>query len=188
VSEFRGAYQFSTTEGSIKKTLEKFKDQILRKQDEKIATTSRKELDIFLTKTETTSKMIRNIIVELKRPSINLGKNELDQIKEYMRIVLDEPSCNGNKMQWTFYLIGCKYNQIVEDEIESHKSSGDERDGLVHIMKGGSAKLYVQKWTDIINVNQKSKYSFLQEKLKIELEKLDNYSSQEVTEEIIGSK
>jgi len=38
-----------------------------------------------------------NLVVELKRPSVTLGKKELDQIKTYRDKLMEEPACNGFK-------------------------------------------------------------------------------------------
>lgn len=179
---------FSSTEGAISKTLVKFKNDILRKEKESIETKSRKELDLFLTKTEITSEITTSIIVEIKRPSVTLGKDQLDQIKEYMDIILQEPACNGKKAKWIFCLIGCDYNKKIVDEIASHKSWGEEDEGLAHILEDGRIKLYVKKWSDIINVDQKSKYKYLQDKLQLELKNIDDKNSEEIVKEIVNKK
>ena len=74
----------ASAEGSIKKTLISFKDKILRKEDVKIENNSRKEIDIFLAKVDQTSQKVSCVVVEIKRPSVKLGKKQYDQIYEYM--------------------------------------------------------------------------------------------------------
>jgi len=176
---------FSSTEGSIRTTLTKFKDSVLRKTEDKIVTKSRKELDLLLIKQETTSDNVACIVVEIKRPTITLGKKELDQIKEYMNTILAEPATNGENIKWHFYLIGCDFDSYVKKEI-SNASQGKEMKerGLAYTDTDNGARLYVKKWSDIINVEQKSKYKYLQDKFKIELKKLGDKDVDEVTNSV----
>jgi len=171
---------FASTEGSIRKTLIDFRDKILKKSETLIETKSRKELDIFLVKEETTDNRIDSVIVEIKRPSITLKKKELDQIKDYMSTVLKEPACIGEKMHWVFYLIGNDFDDYIKKEIKNASQRGEESTGLAFYDEDNRAKLYVKKWADIINVEQKSKYKFLQEKLNIKRENLDGKSIDDI--------
>ncbi|MFA6486531.1 MAG: ATP-binding protein [Candidatus Magasanikbacteria bacterium] len=172
---------FSTTEGSIRNTLIKFKDQILRKTDKRVLTTSKKELDLFLTKSEETSSETKSIVVEIKRPSVTLSKKEFDQICDYAKTIVREKSCNGRKISFKFYLIGTDYNSDIVDQIKVMKNYNEELDGLAFIFDDRH-KVYVKKWSDIINVEQKSKYKFLQEKLNIEKKCLDGKAIDEIVD------
>ncbi|MDD2757816.1 MAG: ATP-binding protein [Patescibacteria group bacterium] len=174
---------FTSTEGSIRNTLIKFKNEILRKDDEEVLTTSKKELDLFLTKNEETSGETKSIVIEIKRPSVKLGKKEFDQICNYAKTVTREKSCNGEKISFKFYLIGTDYDRDVVDQIKAMKNNGEELDGLAFIFDDRH-KVYIKKWSDIINVEQKSKYKYLQEKLDIEKNDLDGKSAPEIVEEI----
>jgi len=162
----------ASAEGSIKKSLMTFKNKILRKEDEKINTKSRKELDLFIAKVDETSKKINCIVVEIKRPSVVLGKKEYDQIYDYMNTIVKEPSCNGDKINWKFYLVGLDYSDYIEQQIDNVKTWGEKDEGLAFVIDNKKAKLYIKKWSDIINVEQKSRYKYLQEKLNIELKKI----------------
>ncbi len=128
------------------------------------------------------------MVIEIKRPSIKLGKKELDQIKEYMEIISGEPSCNGEEFEWTFYLIGNDFNDHVRREISSISSRGEEKKGLAFCDVKNHQKLYVRKWSDIINVDQKSRYKFLQDKLNLELENLERIKVDDVVESVIKNK
>ena len=171
---------FASTEGSIRKTLIDFRDKILKKSETPIETKSRKELDIFLVKEETTDNRIDSVIIEIKRPSVTLKKKELDQIKDYMSTVLKEPACIGEKMHWVFYLIGNDFDDYIKKEIKNASQRGEESTGLAFYDEDNRAKLYVKKWADIINVEQKSKYKFLQEKLSIKRENLEGKSIDDI--------
>ena len=121
---------FSTTEGPLHQTLKKYAKDILGIDESELSGKSRKELDLFLTKTELNGQgagIQRNIIVELKRPNITLGKEQYDQIEKYMETIKSQPACNGVNQYWEFYLIGDDYNEHIEDN-NIHLSSDNKRD------------------------------------------------------------
>ena len=84
------------TEGTIKTAIKKWAKDILG-IDLEPDTTSRKELDMLLAKKIESQDRVVNLVVELKRPSVTLGKKELDQIKTYRDKLMEEPACNGFK-------------------------------------------------------------------------------------------
>jgi hypothetical protein len=49
---------------------------------------------------------INNVVVELKHPRVNLGSKELEQVKRYMGVILEQDEFNAPNMSWEFYLIG----------------------------------------------------------------------------------
>lgn len=156
---------FSSTEGQIKKTLERFNAEILQKEDISVATNSRKELDLFLTKYDVVGNKHTGVVIEIKRPSITLGKKQYDQMENYMLTIIKEPACNGSNMEWYFYLIGNDYDEYIADKIRN-SNLGEQDDGLIYRDKDKNAKYYIRKWSDIINVDQKGRYKFLRDKLQ----------------------
>ena len=106
-----------------------------------------KEMDIFMVRQNRNSDHYENIVVELKRPSISIGENQLSQVKKYMRVILSEPRFNSHNSHWRYYLVGNKFNQngYIEGELESNKNHG-ERD-LVYSNK--NQKIYVKTWSQI---------------------------------------
>jgi hypothetical protein len=167
---------FSNTEGSLKKVLYDYAKNILKIDNPDIITDSRKEVDLFLVKTEPQSESHqRNIIVELKRPSSILGKKEYDQIEEYSIKIMKESICNGNNIYWEFYLVGDDYDDyILTNKIENAKNHGEIKKGLTSSVDSGRIKIYVRKWSDILQVEWGFKMKFLKEKLKIEARSFDH--------------
>ena len=110
----------------------------------------------------------RNIIVELKRASKVIGKTEYDQIEGYMEQIQTQSLCNGKNQFWEFYLIGKDYNSHIEGKIETAKSYGEYKRGLCHYSNDGRFRIYVRKWSDILEVEWRSKLKYLDEKLKIQ--------------------
>lgn len=141
---------------------------ILRGVDEKVYIKhpdKYKEMDLFLAGTEYRNGSPQNLIVEIKNPTrIKVLKNkEYGQIESYIDVILKEDCFNDNREQWTFYLIGQEYDDIIERKMI------DKRLGLT--MNEPNCKLYVKKWSQIIN-DVELRLKYLLEKLRLERSKL----------------
>jgi len=86
-----------------------------------------------------------NIIVELKRPSIEIGKIQYSQIEDYMRIIINEPMFNSQLREWKFYIIGKSVDDFIKDKYESQKNKGKKF--LVESVK--NYDIYALTWDDI---------------------------------------
>lgn len=159
---------FSSTEGALNRVLERYAKEVLGIDNAKLEDKPMGELDLFLTKTESQGERCqRNVVVELKRASIKLGKKEYDQIEKYKDDIIKQSLCNGTNQYWEFYLVGSDYDDHIGDKIESAKTWGEENRGLCSCTKDGRVKLYVRKWSDILQVEWESKMKYLKEKLCI---------------------
>lgn len=177
---------FSTTEGPLHKTLMGYAKDILEIEEPTIETDSKKELDLFLTKQEVSgNNKQKNIIVELKRPSIKLGKKEYDQLENYMETIMNENVCNGENQDWEFYLIGNDYDSHIENKIKNAMNHGEQERGLCQNIDG-KFKIYVRKWSDILEVEWSCKMQYLKERLQIQAKKLPT-SSEQITEKTLMS-
>jgi hypothetical protein len=178
---------FSSTEGRLKNVLSKYAEEILEIDDPELQTQPNGEVDLFLTKTESTGDGIqKNIVVELKRASIKLGKKEYDQLESYMEKILEQNLCNGENQYWEFYLIGKDYNDHILNKIDSSKNHGQKSKGLCLNIKDGRVKIYVRKWSDILEVEWGSKMNYLKEKLKIQANKAKE-TPEDITNNIINN-
>lgn len=171
---------FSSTEGALKNVLVDYAKTILGIEDPKLENNPSGEVDLFLTKTESIGDHHQqNTIVEIKRASKNLGKTEYDQIEMYMEKIIAENLCNGDNQYWEFYLIGKDYGDHIKNKIDSAKNHGEASRGLCYNIKDGRVKIYVRKWSDVLEVEWGSKMKFLREKLQIQTQKTD--SSPDIT-------
>lgn len=181
---------FSNTEGSLKNVLIKFAKEILNIDDSVIDTKSRKEVDLFLTKTQIESEdCTRNIIVEIKRPNVTLGKKQYDQIEQYCLDIIKESVCNSTNMSWEFYLIGNDYDDyIAKTKIEQAKNFGEIKKGLTAEYNNGRVKIYVRKWSDILNVEWKYKMLTLKNTLQIKSKDSNFQNPDEMTQQYTSEK
>lgn len=175
---------FSTTEGALKNVLIKYAKEILEIEDPELQSQPNGEVDLFLTKTETSGDIQKNIVVELKRASKKLTENkEYKQINDYRKKILEQNLCNGENQYWEFYLIGKNYDQGIKELIDNAKQHGEMSKGLALSINDGRVKIYVRKWSDILEAEWGSKMSHLKEKLQIKAKEAKN-TPEEITEEL----
>jgi len=123
-----------------------------------------KEMDIFMVRKSISTDSISNIVVELKHPSVALGDKELLQVKKYMRVILSQPEFNGSNREWTFLLIGNKFDSTgsIEGELETNKSHGEKH----LVFKNSQYKIFVMTWSEIF-AEFEIKHKYLYEQLEI---------------------
>ena len=120
-----------------------------------------KEMDLFLTGTDLRDGRPHNIVVEIKNPTTikQLKSEQLNQLEQYMDVILKQDCFNDANEFWTFILIGQDYDDIVGRRVINKLT------GLVQ--NDSNYSLYVKKWSEITNeVERRLKY--LLDKLKIE--------------------
>jgi len=89
-----------------------------------------------------------NIIVELKRPKIVIGKDQFSQVEDYLRFIKNEPRFNSQLRKWKFILIGKKMDSFIEDKYESQKEKGKRY--LVESVR--NYEIYAMTWDDIFRI------------------------------------
>lgn len=89
-----------------------------------------------------------NIIVELKRPNVIIGKSQYDQIEEYIRVIIKEPRFSSETRVWKLILIGKDVDEWITDKYESQKGKGKKF--LVEAVK--NYEIYALKWDDLFRV------------------------------------
>lgn len=89
-----------------------------------------------------------NIIVELKRPGVIIGKKQYDQIEEYIRIIIKEPRFSSETRKWKLILIGKEVDEWIRDKYESQNGKGKKF--LVEAIK--NYEIYALKWDDLFRV------------------------------------
>lgn len=120
-----------------------------------------KEMDLFLTNFDFRDGRPHNIVVEIKNPTTikQLKSEQLNQLEQYMDVILKQDCFNDANEFWTFILIGQDYDDIVGRRVINKLT------GLVQ--NDSNYSLYVKKWSEITNeVERRLKY--LLDKLKIE--------------------
>lgn len=177
---------FSSTEGALKNVLMKYAKEILSIDEAELNTQPNGEVDLFLTKTESIGEKIqKNIVVEIKRASKKLKQTvEYLQIDNYRKKILEQNLCNGETQYWEFHLIGKNYDEDIAELIENAKQHGETEKGLTLNIKNGRVKIYVRKWSDILEVEWGTKMKYLKEKLEIQSKKINEANPDTITQEL----
>lgn len=128
-----------------------------------------KEMDIYMLRQDRKGNVTENVVVELKRPTVSLGEDQLSQVKRYMRVIKSDDRFIAREVKWKYYLVGNHFDSsgYMKGEIESHKALGEQN--LVHSEADGNQKIYVNVWSDIFD-EFTIKYNYLMERLKIKQE------------------
>jgi hypothetical protein len=57
------------------------------------------------------------LLIELKRPSLTVGRKELDQLEDYVTTILTQPDFINTATTWNFYLVTSEYDDVVKQRI-----------------------------------------------------------------------
>lgn len=130
-----------------------------------------REMDIFAVRWSVNGSEIDSIVVELKRPSVKLGEEELSQVKRYMRVIRSVDECNDPNMIWRFYLVGNDFDTsgYLEGEIDTNRGHGES--SLVYSAEEKRVRIYVKKWSEIFSEFE-LRHRFLQSKLELDRARL----------------
>lgn len=106
-------------------------------------------------------KRFEHLILELKRPSVKLGADEIKQIKEYGFTVSKDERFSKENTDWTFILLGNEFDGFAEEEANS-----DNRPyGCIH--KKGSLSIWIKRWSEVLH-DARLRYEFFRERLNLE--------------------
>ena len=105
-----------------------------------------------------------NLIIELKRPSCNIGIKEISQVKRYAHAIERNDHFDKDKTKWKIILLGVHLDDYAEFEI---KQAGRET-GLIHKSETGSMEVWVKEWNQVIQ-EAKGKHQHLKQMLELEV-------------------
>ena len=106
-----------------------------------------------------------NLIIELKKPKVDAGVEELMQIKLYASRISQDRRFPKEKTKWKFLLI----TKDIKPDIEPELEQTDRKYG--HVIATELYDVYVLTWGHILS-EAKTRYEFIKEKLNLNL--LDN--------------
>ena len=85
-----------------------------------------------------------HLIIELKRPKVRLGFDEISQIRKYAVLVAKDERFSKEKVHWTFVLLGNELDEYAETECKIK----DREFG--HIIALDNLDVYVKTWASVI--------------------------------------
>ena len=104
-----------------------------------------------------------NLVIELKRPSLNAGMTEMGQIMSYASSVALDKRFPKDKTRWKFLLI----TKDIKKELEPQLKQKNRKFG--HVSEGENFDVFVLTWGDIIS-EAKQRHEFIKEKLNLNLQ------------------
>ena len=113
-----------------------------------------------------------HLVIELKRPTLTLGKKELDQIEDYAMTVAENPMFDKAVTKWHFILLGQDFDRNVVNWLKN-RTQGI---GNFYNSDDGNISISVLKWSSVIQEN-KFKLEFLRKKLNHQLDDDPDFAS-----------
>ena len=115
------------------------------------------------------------LLVELKKPSIKIGRKETDQVEDYVNAILAQPDFINTSTQWNFYLVTSEYDDATRQRITQ------ENRPIGLLIDKPNHKVWVKSWAELIR-DCEARLKFVQDKLMIEV------STEEIQERIARLK
>lgn len=98
----------------------------------------------------------QHLIVELKSPHVKLGKEEMDQVKKYGNVILDDARFHSGSASWDLILVGGSIDskarrEILRDGVETGKFwDPNSDDGNTPAVQA-----FVRTWRGVIDENRR---------------------------------
>lgn len=97
---------------------------------------------------------VRHLIVELKAPGVRIGREQLDQVEDYMNAILKNPQFAMNAGHWDIVLLGTQIDDVARNRItQEHRASGQlweqGEDNGPHV------RVFLRQWSEVIEENKR---------------------------------
>jgi hypothetical protein len=102
------------------------------------------------------------LLIELKRPSLVVGRKEIDQLEDYVNSILAQPDFVNTSTNWHFYLVTSEYDDVVKERITQ-----ENRPAGLFIEKPNH-KVWVKSWAELLR-DAEGRLKFVQDNLRIEV-------------------
>ena len=101
-----------------------------------------------------------HLVVELKRPSVRIGSDELTQIEKYAFAVVGDPRFNTTDVEWDFW--------IVSDEMDDYARQRANQDGLPRGVtwkgRNDAVRIRAVQWGELLE-DARHRLKFVQQQL-----------------------
>jgi hypothetical protein len=111
-------------------------------------------VDILLYRNIGDERTNDRLIVELKRPSVKVGRTELEQIKSYARAIVESPNFRQTESRWQFVLVTWDYH----DEIKRDIQQKDKPLGLADDQP--EYQVWVRSWGEVFDLSERKLHFF----------------------------
>jgi hypothetical protein len=101
-------------------------------------------------------------VVELKRPSLKVGRKELDQLEDYVSALKGQRDFAHTEIAWNFFLVTGVCDESISDRIKQKARPP----GL--FLETENSRVWVKTWAELI-LECEARLHFVQEKLRVEV-------------------
>jgi hypothetical protein len=130
--------------------------EVLREDD------SRGIVDLMLGKAiKMTIQRHEHLVVELKRPAVKVGHEELSQIQRYAVAVARDERFSKTDTNWNFWIVSNELDEYAEEQA----NQSDRPTGVV--FQGNGIRVWAKTWSQVID-DCEQRLKFIQEKLEIQ--------------------
>ncbi|MGP9814556.1 ATP-binding protein [Rhodopseudomonas sp. NSM] len=174
---FGEQFHITLAESGLTKVMERVAQDLAAKTSRKVRKPNGAigRLDNFLGRVipQPDSNKREYLVIELKRPSISVGRKELDQLEDYVSAIKSQPDYLHTDTFWSFFLITGEYHPTIKDRI----TQKERPPGL--FLDSPNSQVWVKTWSELIRECE-SRLSFIQEKLRVEI------SAEEINAKILA--
>lgn len=120
-------------------------------------------VDLMLTRNIPCSREneLEHLIIELKRPTVDIGANELAQIESYAFAVAKDERFNGLDTRWTFWVI----SNGMDDHAHRRARQAHMPPGLIHQSEDKRITIWAKQWSEVLQANR-HRLKLFQQKLE----------------------
>ncbi|RWA78224.1 ATP-binding protein [Mesorhizobium sp.] len=107
-----------------------------------------------------------HLVVELKRPTVKVGADEITQVEKYAYTVADDERFRHLKTRWTFWVISNDLDGFAQVKTRQK----DKPKGQISQTDDGRVEVWVKTWSEII-AECKARMHFVQQHLQANVDK-----------------
>lgn len=107
-----------------------------------------------------------HLVVELKRPSVKIGADEIMQVKKYAFSIADDERFRHVKTRWSFWVVSNDLDAFAR--LETRQSGSPP--GRIFLSEDGSIEVWVKSWAEILT-GCKARLQFVQQHLQANVDK-----------------
>lgn len=154
---FGEGYSLSVSDQSLSQVLRAHNDQLSPDAviDDPVLRIDRTKgiVDLMLSRViPTHTETLRNhLIIELKAPSVKVGRKEIAQIESYAMAVAADARFSGINTLWEFYVISTDLDEYAKLKLkEDHVKDG----AIIRRSTDPKFIIYIKTWAEILNSNR----------------------------------
>lgn len=105
-------------------------------------------VDLMLSQQRRGVSTREHLVVELKRPDVDITQKEVGQIKSYAEAVVNDPQFHSVSATWDFWVISAKLEKTVElDASDSSRPPGQ-------IASWKNVRIWAKTWSQLLDENE----------------------------------